>query len=527
MRNILIVLVLALALALPLPALAARELPKQLTFKAFAERDARSAKRDDAACATEACQGKRLEFRYVVYVGKEIYCYWDEKRADTGRDFDALAAEIEAGITDQTSPTDYYVALRRWASLFHDGHVNVLLKADHSDIEIYTAPLRLQVYGAATADERVFVSEVLDTDAVQAGDEVLSIDGLPIRQALDQAELATSGSTKRMRRFFGSRRLVDVMGYELGAKPLKLSLSRGTGAPFEVTLHRSIEVAPQLVTPPTAAASTGAELFKAMVLPGGLGYLRIDAFSGTQSFFLLDQLMRRLAGTRGLVIDLRKNGGGDQSGNSIIAKLITSPVIRYATAERMSGYLFHARPTYQFLPVQPGALFSDWHDLAVQPSADRSYVGKPVIALTSNYCFSACDTFTVGLKTNKLATVVGEATAGGTGTPLVFDLPVSGHQFRYSVVRGRTPDGKPIEGAGTQPDVELKPSFQDRGRVDSQLAGVLGILGAQVGGGAVDAFSLASEVSTRFGSVWAQGFDLSPTRSEDARLQQIATHDEL
>ncbi|HUP56170.1 MAG TPA: S41 family peptidase, partial [Bdellovibrionota bacterium] len=435
MRTLLILSILVFSL--PVSA-ADQALPKQLSFRAFAERDARSAKRDDAACASEACQGKRLEFRYVAYVGKEIYCYWKEKQEDTQRDFGALAREIEAGITDQTSPTDYYVALRRWASLFNDGHVNVLLKADHSDIEIYTAPIRVQVFGATTANERVFVSEVLDTDAAQVGDEVLAIDGVPVRKALDEAELATSGSTKRMRRFFGARRLVDVMGYKLGAKPLKLSLARGTGAPFEVVLQRSIEVAPELGTPPTPAVTTGAELIKAMVLPGGLGYLRLDAFSGSQSFFLLDQMMRRLADTKGLVIDLRKNGGGDQSGNSIIAKLISAPVTRYTTSERMSGFLFHARPTYQFLPSAPGALFADWHELRVQPSADRNYLGKPVIALTSNYCFSACDTFTAGLKSNRLATVIGEATAGGTGTPLVFDLPVSGHQFRYSVVRGMT-----------------------------------------------------------------------------------------
>ncbi|HUP56229.1 MAG TPA: hypothetical protein VM598_02175, partial [Bdellovibrionota bacterium] len=76
--------------------------------------------------------------------------------------------------------------------------------------------------------------------------------------------------------------------------------------------------------------------------------------------------------------------------------------------------------------------------------------------------------------------------------------------------------------------VELRPSPADRGRADSQLASVLGILGTQVGGGApAEGSGMAEQVSARFGSVWAQGFDLSPTRSEDARLREISAHDEL
>ena len=478
-----------------------------------------------------ACAQLRQEFRYVVYVGKQIYCYWDQKKAETGTDFDALATSLEKRIQTGATPTDVYMTLRLWASAFHDGHVNVLMKPDTSDVLLYTAPVRIEILGPATSHERVYVVEVKSPGPAKVGDEVLAIDGLEIGKALDQAETITSGSTKRMRRFFASRRLIDGYGAEFGSGALKLKLRRtfADGSPakdLNVELARTADLEPKPPGTPTAP-TTGIELMKTMILPGGLGYLRIDAFSGTQSFTLLDQAMRLLANTKGLLIDLRKNGGGDQSGNSVIAWLISKEVTRYTTSERMADFILAMRPANFQLPWQPGALFADWHPLNVKPKVGGSYGGKPVVALTSPNCFSACDTFTAGLHANKLATIVGEGTGGGTGTPLVFDLPISGFQFRYSVVRGLTAQNDVIEGAGTLPDQMIEPVILDRVTgADSQLDRALAVLAGQVGSSpATD--ELAAGIVARTGTVWTQGFDLAPTLRDEWELRRIAASDEL
>ncbi|HEY8270846.1 MAG TPA: hypothetical protein VIG33_08135, partial [Pseudobdellovibrionaceae bacterium] len=72
----------------------------------------------------EKCVSLKKEFRYVVYVGQQIYCYWDEKKKETGSDFDQIAADIESRISSTTSAQDYYLLLMEWAASFHDGHVN-------------------------------------------------------------------------------------------------------------------------------------------------------------------------------------------------------------------------------------------------------------------------------------------------------------------------------------------------------------------------------------------------------------------
>jgi C-terminal processing protease CtpA/Prc len=246
-----------------------------------------------------------------------------------------------------------------------------------------------------------------------------------------------------------------------------------------------------------------------------------------------------------LLLDLRKNGGGDQSGNAILARLASASIIRYQVSERVSDFTLHDRTEYFALPGSPGDLFARWHNLRVSPIADPSklYLNKPVMALTSPNCFSACDTFASALKTNHLATMLGEATGGGTGTPLVFELPFSKMRFRYSVVRGHTATGEAIEGVGTSPDTVLEPTQAERVKGhDTQLLSALGMLAKQIEErnaplpsalaptplvGAAAMSNALRSVTSELGPVWAQEMNLSPSRSEARALRKLAIKDEL
>ena len=495
------------------------------SFAAFSQETRSASATPD--CGSD-CTQRRNEFAYVAYVGKQIYCYWDLKKADTKTDFDTLAASLESQITDKTSYTQYYLLLRQWASAFHDGHVNVMATADMTGLEVYTSPVRVEVLAPATDHEKIIIVAVdAGTDGVKVGDEIMSVNGVNAHDALS-AVVATSasGSTERMRRFFGAKRLVDVIGIENGSAPLTLSLASPDGTAKTVSLRRNIEIDAKPQVNPLAAASateaTGATNISATILPGGIGYLRIDGFGGAQDEFLFDQMMDRLADTQGLILDLRKNGGGDLSGDRILARLAKANITRYKRSARISDYLMASRPDIFSIPHAVDAPFTDWLDLVVTANTAKTY-SKPVVAMISPNCFSACDTFSAALKGNHLAKFLGEATGGGTGTPLVFDLPVSPLQFRYGVIRGQTPAGDLIEGIGTSPDVYMEPTLADRiNHTDSQLVKAVEMITAQ------SATSSDSEtISSSVKMIWEQRMDVSPTSEENNLLLQFSHTDEL
>lgn len=460
-----------------------------------------------------------------MYVGKQIYAYWDLKKAETGLDYNALATDLESRITSATTSSEYYLLLRRWAAAFHDGHVNVLMKDDRSDLEIYSAGIRLETLAPATERESLIVSQSSEPD-VKIGDVLLEVNGVSVSEALTAQEREVSGSTARMRRSAAASRIVDSVGIEDGSKTLKLKLKRGSAEAFEVEIARTA-ILNSPGSGPLGTSTSGADLFKATLLPGNIAYLRIDGFAGENSRELLQQAAQRLSRAAGLIIDLRKNGGGDQSGSVILAQIAGRAIERYQVSESLNPFLIHARPEYFGLTPDGETGFAQWHPVTVQaPQQSAVFQGKPVFAITSPRCFSACDTFVAGLNANGLGKIFGEGTGGGTGTPLVFELPESGHRFRYSVVRGRTAQGKTIEGQGTLPDVFIEPLISDRSNnTDSQLAQVIGAMSAELKIASQNSASVsesAARIVTQFGAVSDQSLEVAPTIVEDMILKTLS-----
>jgi hypothetical protein len=176
-------------------------------------------------------------------------------------------------------------------------------------------------------------------------------------------------------------------------------------------------------------------------LPGDIAYIEILSF-GRPPEVVADEtsrIMSAAADAKGVILDLRANGGGSPRTVALIA-----------------SYMFGAKPvllnSLYFRPV------NRTDDFYTQPGVSGKKVGpdKPVFILTSSRTFSGAEEFAYDLQTLKRAKIVGETTGGGANPGGPVPLPYGMTLF--------VPTGTAInpitrtnwEGVGVKPDVAVE-----------------------------------------------------------------------
>ncbi|MGH7595136.1 MAG: S41 family peptidase [bacterium] len=172
-------------------------------------------------------------------------------------------------------------------------------------------------------------------------------------------------------------------------------------------------------------------------LDGNIGYFDLRGFMDAEmASETAATTMNFLANTDALIIDLRRNGGGQPE---MVALL--------------SSYLFDKR-------THLNDIYSRFDNHTQEYWTSETVAGKrygeskPVYVLTSKHTFSAGEEFTYNLKNLKRATIVGETTGGGAH-------PVRPHRINEHFMIG-VPFARAInpitktnwEGTGVTPDVE-------------------------------------------------------------------------
>lgn len=174
-------------------------------------------------------------------------------------------------------------------------------------------------------------------------------------------------------------------------------------------------------------------------LPFNIGYLELHAFAPAEDVEkTIAAAMTVLAHTGALIIDLRKNGGGDPN-----------------TVTMLASYLLDKRTHLSDIYHRLGDRTEQkWTSDKV--SGQRYGQKKDVYILTSKHTFSAGEDFSYALKNLKRATIVGETTGGGAHPG---DFTKLATNFAMFVPSGRSisPLTKTDwEGTGVTPDVAVK-----------------------------------------------------------------------
>ncbi|MFD7754442.1 S41 family peptidase [Streptomyces sp. NPDC059757] len=211
-------------------------------------------------------------------------------------------------------------------------------------------------------------------------------------------------------------------------------------------------------------------------LPDGTGYLRISGFGGydatsrgyARNSAILDQTLSQVIrpGLRGLVLDLRINGGGSDA--------LALQVAERLTDRAYVGYAKRARND----PADPGR-HTRPQPVLVQPAPDRFRYTGPVAVLIGGETYSAGETLTQALMQRPLRTVrIGQNTQGVFSDVLERTLP-NGWTFGLPNEEYLTPSGgKTFDGEGIPPDIRTGNFLQEiaKGTHDSAFAQALAVI---------------------------------------------------
>ncbi|MCC5938803.1 MAG: S41 family peptidase [Lunatimonas sp.] len=182
---------------------------------------------------------------------------------------------------------------------------------------------------------------------------------------------------------------------------------------------------------------------------GEVLYINYRSFAQEISEADLNAIMERAAGTKGVILDIRSNGGGNLANAYRLAGCFTDSRTRFAEQRWKNG------------PRQDD--FTPWSPMFVVPRNGLRYAGK-VVVLTNRRAYSASTFFAQMMRSLPGVQLLGDQTGGGGGTPAFGELP-NGWIYRFSATQTIDLEGRHLEdGVPVDLEVRLRRTDENAGR---------------------------------------------------------------
>ena len=188
-------------------------------------------------------------------------------------------------------------------------------------------------------------------------------------------------------------------------------------------------------------------LYYCTIDEGQIGYIYYPSFSNSFSTRNLKWVFTAFKDCKGLIIDVRNNGGGDITN----AYHLAAP---FFTSEQTIGYWHHKTGTEHnaFSSLEAMTLDASW-------AANCRWL-KPVVVLCNRHSYSAANLFVSMMRYADNATIVGGVSGGGGGMPMSYEIPC-GWMVRFSSIRMYDREKTDIE-QGIEPGVLVTMQSTDK-----------------------------------------------------------------
>jgi hypothetical protein len=166
-----------------------------------------------------------------------------------------------------------------------------------------------------------------------------------------------------------------------------------------------------------------------------VGYIAIYGWHSDAMVAACAEALEQMRNTRGLIVDVRLNGGGDEPTAEKFACRFVKTDFVYAYSQFRNG------PSHTNL--------TEKYERSISPDGPWRY-NRPVVVLIGQKCMSSNESLVAMMSGDEDATIMGDHTCGSSGNPEIIHLPLD---MTVSVPRwiDYLPDGTPLDERGFQP----------------------------------------------------------------------------
>jgi C-terminal processing protease CtpA/Prc len=363
---------------------------------------------------------------------------------------------------------EYYKVLMRFSALLKDSHTDIYYPKS-IDTCMYTSMFGDYRFYLQNIENKAIITYINKSkkDEIPIGSEIIEVNNQPTETYLKNEIMPfLSVSTDYLLRDW------SVSNLFRGLKGTKYTVKIKTPS-GEI---KSLSLVHQKTKEKEMYPERERNIFGFNWLDNKIAYVALNGFEEEKiDSFFVDKLPE-LRKARGLILDVRKNGGGSSNYGAVIAQYLSPDSVIYASrvTVRTNNALYRAR----------GSNYSDqdtvnnswaaraylcYHDKLLEYLATDTWRNDiapgdriiiPTVVLSGHETGSAAEEFLLFLDKSKQIIRIGQNSGGSNGQPYFIDLP-GGGSMRICTQHCTYPDGRKYVGCGVKPDIEVKETVDD------------------------------------------------------------------
>jgi carboxyl-terminal processing protease len=356
----------------------------------------------------------------------------------------------------------YYDILKRFICAFGDGHTQLLNESYSWNDYFDYIPVGIKEFKG----EYYFISirKKSEIDSTLLGAKIIEIEGVPAIKYIEDNYFPTIAASTLQHKYFQATGRIGqgIIGSYFVGKARKRN-----GEIVNFSIQRNGETTRTKNDEYWDLKSPNKRQRISLDWKDSNAILKINTFD-EKIIPALDSLMKIVnSHAKGLIIDLRNNGGGSTETAWQLQKYLTKGeyFLSFGAQTRINNGYEKSQGSYlkEYKDVYLDKAYITYKPDTVYVEKSFKRVECPVVILIGNFTFSACEDFLVNIyEVPNRPLMIGDKTGGSSGAPLVLSNLPNETSARICTLRELFPYSmKPFVGTGISPDIEIKEGIED------------------------------------------------------------------